>query len=329
MFLNEIGVVIIGRNEGQRLIECFHSVIGQVKRIVYVDSGSTDNSLENARKLNIEVVELDMSLPFTAARGRNAGLKKLKLIEPVPEFVQFIDGDCKIADGWLETALITIKSRQDVAVVFGRRGEEFPDKTHYNRIVGMEWEHPEGESDACGGDALIRMKAIDEVGGYNESLIAGEEPEMCLRMRRKGWKILSIAREMTLHDANITRFVQLWKRSVRCGHAYLDGFIMYGISKDRYRTKQVISVFFWTLCIPFVSIVLIPASKGWSLILLFSYGFLWYRIKDWRLRMKNTPVHASKYATFYTIAKFAELQGIVQNLFNRIIKKKAKIIEYK
>ncbi|MFH0976961.1 MAG: glycosyltransferase [Spirochaetota bacterium] len=327
--LNKIGVVIIGRNEGKRLVECFHSIIGKVNRIVYVDSGSTDNSVENARQLNIEVVELDMTMPFTAARGRNAGLKKLKVLKPVPEFVQFVDGDCKISNGWFEAALKTIKSHKNIAAVYGRRREEFPDKTPYNRIVDMEWENSVGESDACGGDALMKMKALDEVGGYNASLIAGEEPEMCLRMRRKGWKILSIGHEMTLHDANITRFGQLWKRSIRCGHAYLDGFLMYGTSDDRYRKKQVLSVFFWSLCIPFLSIGLIPISKGWSLILMFSYGLLWYRIRKWRIGMSNTSIHASQYAAFYTIAKFAELQGMIQNIFNRIIKKKTEIIEYK
>ena len=327
MVLTEIGVVIIGRNEGRRLLECFNTIIGQVKRIVYVDSGSTDDSVENARYLDIEVVELD--LPFTAAKGRNAGLEKLKKSGPVPEFVQFVDGDCKISDGWFGIALDTIKSRQDAAVVFGRRREEFPDKSLYNRIVDMEWENPVGESDACGGDALMRMKALDEVGGYNDSLIAGEEPEMCLRMRRKGWKVLSVGHEMTLHDANITRFGQLWKRSVRCGHAYFEGFVMHGKSVDRYRAKQVLSALFWTLFIPFVSISLIPLSSGWSLMLILGYGLLLYRLRKWRLGMNDNYTHASQYAAFYTIAKFAELQGMAQYIFNRMIKKKTEIIEYK
>ena len=329
MSINEIGVIIIGRNEGERLVECFHSIIGKADRIVYVDSGSTDGSVENAKKLNIEVVELDMSVPFTAARGRNAGLARLKESEPIPEFVQFVDGDCKIADGWFEAALHALQENQDAAVVSGRRREEFPDKTPFNRIVDMEWESPAGESEACGGDALMRMEALDEVGGYNSSLIAGEEPEMCLRMRRKSWIILNIAHEMTLHDANMTRFGQMWKRSLRCGHAYLDGFIMYGMSKERYRLKQVMSVIFWALFIPVISIGLIPVSHGMSLIIFFGYALLWYRLRKWRMGMNNSPGHASRYASFYTVAKFAELQGMLQNLYKRIIKKKAEIIEYK
>ncbi|PKL39677.1 MAG: glycosyl transferase [Spirochaetae bacterium HGW-Spirochaetae-1] len=329
MSADNIDVVIIGRNEGKRLIACFNSIIGQVNRIIYVDSGSTDGSVENARQIGIEVVELDMAIPFTAARGRNAGLAKLKESKPVPEFVQFIDGDCKIADGWFEAALAGINNHQDVAAVFGRRREEFPDKTPYNRIVDMEWQRLVGESDSCGGDALMRMKALEEVDGYNNSLIAGEEPEMCLRMRRKGWKIVNIGHEMTIHDANITRFEQMWKRSVRCGHAYFDGFLMYGKSKDRYRTHEVVSVLFWALVIPLISIGLIPVSKGLSLLLLFSYLLLWYRLRKWRLKMKNSPAHASRYAAFYTVAKFAELQGMLQNLFKRMTNKKAEIIEYK
>jgi cellulose synthase/poly-beta-1,6-N-acetylglucosamine synthase-like glycosyltransferase len=329
MSIHEIAAVIIGRNEGRRLIACFNSIIGRVNHIIYVDSGSTDSSVENARELGIEVVELDMSVPFTAARGRNAGLAQLQRFHDVPDFVQFVDGDCRIADGWFEAALNTLRNHPEVAAVFGRRREEFPDRTPYNQIVDMEWERPIGESDACGGDALMRTKALHQVGGYNASLIAGEEPEMCLRMRRKGWKILCIDHEMTVHDANITRFAQMWKRSVRCGHAYFDGMVMHGRSKDRYRARQVLSVFFWALGVPVLSFGLIMISHGWSLMLLSGYGLLWYRLRKGRLMMQNSSVQASRYAAFYTVAKFAEFQGMLQNVFKRMINRKAEIIEYK
>ncbi len=329
MTLNEIGVVIIGRNEGKRLLDSLHSILGKVNRIVYVDSGSTDGSVENARRLGIDIVELDMTIPFTAARGRNAGIKRLTGCNPIPEFVQFVDGDCCIVDGWFEVALEKIKSNSDIAVVFGRRKERFPDKTLYNRIVDMEWEKPVGESESCGGDALIRMQALEEVNGYNESLIAGEEPEMCLRMRRKGWKVLSLGHAMTLHDANITRFGQWWKRCVRCGFAYFEGFVMHGASDDRYRKRQVFSVLSWTLCVPIISIGPMFISKGWSLVLMSGYVLLWYRIRKWRLSMKNSSAHASLYAAASILGKFAELQGMLQYLFNRMVRKKSKIIEYK
>lgn len=68
-----VAAVAIGRNEGARLVACLESMVGRVDPIIYVDSGSTDNSVAEARARGAEVVELDMSIPFTAARARNAG----------------------------------------------------------------------------------------------------------------------------------------------------------------------------------------------------------------------------------------------------------------
>ena len=66
--MNHLGVVAIGRNEGERLRRCLNSVVGRGHTVVYVDSGSTDGSTELARELGADVVELDLSLPFTMAQ---------------------------------------------------------------------------------------------------------------------------------------------------------------------------------------------------------------------------------------------------------------------
>src|SRR3954469_23114936 len=121
------GVVAIGRNEGERLRVCLESALRASAHVVYVDSGSTDGSVAMARQLGAHVVELDMSTPFTAARARNAGVVKLIEIVPDVEFVQFVDGDCEIVDGWLARALSECCANPQAAVVCGRRRERFPD----------------------------------------------------------------------------------------------------------------------------------------------------------------------------------------------------------
>ena len=45
-----VDAVVIGRNEGARLIACLDSLQGQVRRVVYVDSGSTDGRIKNHLK---------------------------------------------------------------------------------------------------------------------------------------------------------------------------------------------------------------------------------------------------------------------------------------
>lgn len=191
-----IAAVVIGRNEGERLIRCLRSLQGQVQQLIYVDSGSTDGSAAAARDLGAEVVDLDLSRPFTAARARNAGLAALS---SGIELVQFADGDCELDPGWIGAAADFMQTHPRAAAVCGRRRERFPEASVYNRLCDAEWNTPVGEATACGGDAMMRVAAVYTAGGYREGLIAGEEPELCLRLRRAGWQVWRLDAEMTLH----------------------------------------------------------------------------------------------------------------------------------
>ena len=194
---------MIGRNEGARLVACLASLTGQVRRLVYVDSGSTDGSVMAARAAGAEVVVLDMALPFTAARARNAGLAVLA--DAPPEFVQLVDGDCAVQPGWIAAALAGFAAHPAAVVLCGRRRERFPEASVYNALADREWNTPIGPALTCGGDALMRFDAVQTVGGYDPRLIAGEEPDLCLRLRAKGGEVWRIDAEMTLHDAAMTK----------------------------------------------------------------------------------------------------------------------------
>jgi GT2 family glycosyltransferase len=220
--LKQIGLVAIGRNEGQRLRQCLVSATNKVVRVVYVDSGSTDGSLELARSLGADTVELDLSTPFTAARARNEGFARLLELSPDIEFVQFVDGDCEVVDGWLDRAKSELTAKPNIAAVCGRRRERYPTATIYNQLCDIEWDTAIGDTKACGGDSMIRATAFQQVEGFNPTLIAGEEPEMCLRLRQKDWKILRLDAEMTMHDAQMTNFSQWWKRAQRLRRGFLD-----------------------------------------------------------------------------------------------------------
>jgi GT2 family glycosyltransferase len=219
MHQDEIGVVAIGRNEGERLKRCLSSLVGKVSSMVYVDSGSTDDSVPFARSLGVEVVELDMSKPFSMARGRNAGAQRLLELNPDLPFIQFVDGDCEVVGSWIPAARTYLNEHPDTWVVCGRRRERYPENSIYNRLCDIEWNTPVGPAKACGGDAMMRARAFQSVGGFEEALIAGEEPELCIRFRKAGGIIYRLDAEMTLHDANITRFSAWWKRTLRSGYA--------------------------------------------------------------------------------------------------------------
>ncbi|MBB6430447.1 glycosyltransferase [Algisphaera agarilytica] len=347
--VNPIGVIAIGRNEGERLRLCLESVVGKVAQVVYVDSGSTDGSAELAKSLGVEVVDLDLSIPFTAARARNEGFARLQEVMPDVKCVQMIDGDCEVVDGWLETAAAYLDAYPKFAVACGRRRERFPEATIYNRLTDMEWDTPIGMARSCGGDALFRAEALREVGGYNPTVIAGEEPEMCVRLRQAGWTIERLDAEMTLHDAAMTKFSQWWKRNVRAGHAYAQGAAMHG-KTDGHNVKQVRSIVFWGMLIPlfiaglfvvgFVIEFTVLEGEAWyqsplilvvAMIDLLLLGYLVLAFKIWRYRcgLGDPGKTSAIYAFFTVVGKFANAIGVGTFWKNHKLGKQAKIIEYK
>ena len=176
----------------------------------------------------IDVVDLDMRSAFTAARARNAGLDRLLKIAPDIKYVQFLDGDCELVGSWPSAAIAFLETDAKVAAVFGRRRERYPDRSIYNWLCDLEWNTPIGESKAFGGDVMLRFSAFQAVGGYRDDLVAGEDPELGLRLRAAHWRLFRMDPEMTLHDAAITRFGQWWWRNMRSGYAFALGAELHG-----------------------------------------------------------------------------------------------------
>ncbi len=281
-----------------------------------------------AQSLGVEVVELDLTIPFTAARARNAGLKHLLAAAPI-EWVQFVDGDCEIVAGWLDRAHETLSAQPDVAIVCGRRRERFPEQSIYNQLCDWEWNTAIGETKACGGDAMMRVKAIQQVKGFNPTLIAGEEPELCVRLRQQGWKILRLDAEMTLHDAQMTRFSQWWNRTVRAGHAYAEGAWLHGHPPERHWLRESRSIWFWGLVVPLLAVSLAWITQGLSLGLLAAYPALAIRIFI-NMRRQNIEARFAKaYACACVVGKFAQLQGAVRFVSSRLLGRQTSLIEYK
>ncbi|HET9629094.1 MAG TPA: glycosyltransferase family A protein [Novosphingobium sp.] len=219
-----IGLVVIGRNEGERLRRCLASIDCAAYPVVYVDSGSTDGSVAMAQAMGARVVELDTAIAFTAARARNAGWHRLVELAPEIDAVQVVDGDCELEAGWLTAAGQFLIENPVAAVVCGRRRERFPEASRYNAMCDAEWNTPVGQARECGGDALMRLSALVAAGGFDPTIVAGEEPELCTRLRAGGWQIWRIDAPMTIHDAAMVRFGQWWVRATRSGYGYAQTF---------------------------------------------------------------------------------------------------------
>ncbi|MBI1374932.1 MAG: glycosyltransferase [Phycisphaera sp.] len=334
--MGHVGVVVIGRNEGERLVRCLKSLDGCAEYTVYVDSGSTDGSVERARELGVDVVELDMDTPFTMARGRNAGLDRLREMDAELAFVQFVDGDCEVRPGWMSRAAEELVGDSRVAAVFGRRRERDRDASVYNRLVDMEWHGDAGDVAACGGDVMMRAAALDQVGAYTARMIAGEEPELCIRLGAAGWIIRRLDDEMTLHDAAIGAFSQWWQRTVRSGYACAETIAMHGRVPGFHDVHIVVSAISWVVVTPLV--IAASAWLGssvspwwWGLagVLIVGYAWLVLRMVRWRMGLGDSPRDAALFATFAVLAKPAQVLGVMRYVFNRLFRRPSRIIEYK
>ncbi len=345
--MSDLGVVAIGRNEGERLRGCLLSLAGRGIPFVYVDSGSSDGSVDLARSMGSEVVELDMTRPFSAARARNAGYERLKEIEPGVTLVMFLDGDCEVADGWTDRARAELLARPGAAVVCGRRREKFPEHSVYNRLADLEWDTPIGEAIACGGDSVIRADAFEAVGGFDPTAAAGEEPELCQRLRKAGWTVWRVDAEMTRHDLAMTRFRQWWRRQYRSGYNGLDILTRFP-GEDRLFSQELRRARVWGVGWP---LAVVAAEIVGELIGLFVVGTgsgagpligplmatlvllalpLQMARLAWMIRKRvDGPRTALAYGVLTMVGKWANLAGQVGYLLDRRRGRSARLIEYK
>lgn len=304
------GFVVIGRNEGERLVRCLDSLRrAGAAEIVYVDSGSTDNSIAEAEMRQAHIVRLDLSRPFTAGRARNEGFEALMGQAPQLQFVQFVDGDCELLPDWLPSALAFLDTRPDVVVACGRRQERNPGASRYNRLCDMEWNTPVGEANACGGDSLVRVAPFRAIGGFSTQLIAGEEPELCHRLRANGGKIWRLDLSMTLHDAAMYRFGQWWMRGVRSGFGYAQVWAATRAGAQPLYWLEIRRALFWAGLVPLIALIAALAVPWLGAGITVVYG-----VQIARIAMRLGPARAASwsYGLFAVLAKFPELQGILR-----------------
>lgn len=311
------GAVVIGRNEAGRLHDCLKSVIeGQgldASKIVYVDSQSTDRSCMIARQSGVVVIELDSAKPLTAARARNAGFAALTAKFPDLAYIQFVDGDCVLTSGWCSAGVAHLEAAASSAVVCGVLREQHPEQSIYNRLCDIEWGAQPGETAACGGIALMRVRAVQEVSGFRDDLAGGEEPELCLRLREQGWKIYRLDRAMATHDAAMTSFRQWWSRMVRNGTSFIQVLILHRTSPHRIWDKETASAIFWGGALPAaiaaVSLTYPPAALA----------LLLYPLQIARIAASKGPRQRFwwRYGFFMVAGKFAEFTGILRFVLGR------------
>jgi glycosyltransferase involved in cell wall biosynthesis len=326
------GIVVIGRNEGARLHACLADLLQQPRPIVYVDSGSTDGSAAAARALGVDVHELDPARPFSAARARNEGVQALIAKHPGLAFVQFLDGDCIIARGWLDVAEAALAAEARCGIVFGHLREKNPQGSVYNLLCALEWRSPSGpvaNFGHLGGIMMVRRSVFEQLGGFNAAVIAGEDSEFGVRVGLAGFGARKLDVPMALHDANIHRFAQWWTRAVRGGHAIGQRAQLHGHGPARDCERERRSTWFWGVLLPLGAVLAVPFTGGASLLLaLAGYLALGWRVFRFRSNAGDNPHEARLYSAFNVLAKFANGIGLLKYHLNHF-RGRIRIIEYK
>jgi glycosyltransferase involved in cell wall biosynthesis len=320
------GGVVIGRNEGERLKRCLRSLSKRASTVVYVDSGSVDGSVQWAHDFGVAVLELDIARPFTAARARNTGFRRLREIAPDLSYVQFVDGDCELIGNWPEDAISFLEPHADIAAVAGRRRELHPERSVYNWLCDNDWNGPVGEVRACGGDVMMRVSAFESVGGFRDDLIAGEEPELCVRLRAAGWKIWRLDTDMTFHDAAMFRFGQWWRRALRCGYAFAQGAYLHGTPPECHRVWESRRAWIWGVWLPLGCLAIALAFEPWGWA-----AWLIYPLQVLRQTVRNRGSLGDRavLALFQVLARFPEGWGQIKFLIDRLLDRRSPLIEYK
>jgi GT2 family glycosyltransferase len=205
--------------------------------------------------------------------------------------------------------------------------ERYPERSIYNALCDMEWDQPQGATRTFGGIIVVRVSAFDGVRGFREDVVAGEEPELAIRLRRAGWTSWRLQDEMATHDAGITRFSQWWLRAVRYGHASAQLASLHARSGESSLVRGVASAWVWAAGIPLAACIawLLGGSAAAALCLAA------YPLQVARLALGGNASARRSWsrALFLVIGKFAEAWGQARFAVRDLGGAAPRIIEYK
>jgi len=319
----DISCVVIGLNCGCMIRRCLEA-IGKMRypkkiEIIYVDGGSVDESVIEARSVSgVKIVELDHDNP-TPGKGRNVGWRLTN-----STWIHFFDGDTIPDAEWLSTA-VQYAADQDIGAIFGQRRELYPEKNWFHRIADREWLKPDPNSEYFGGDVLIRRSVLEKVGGYDETLWAGEDPELSVRVKKNGWKICGINVLMCHHDINISNFRQYWSRSVRTGYGYAAGGLKMLKNGNNSFFVKMVKVMIKVCMVLFLILLWAISSKSiwlYAAFLIFFYPF----ISMIRFCMKGHLKRSDylMYGLHCSIAPFPQFLGVAKYFLKGILSHRLK-----
>ncbi len=316
--LTNLGIVLIGRNERAHLKRAIDSLPLGINSVIYVDSGSADGSAEYIEAQHFPVHRLSSDKPFSAARARQEGFEILLTRFPYVEWVQFIDGDCALCEGWVESALEYLKNNPRVGVVCGMLEETAPYTSIFNRMNSLHWKTAQiGDITACGGIFMTHKAIFSSVGGFNTRLLTGEEAEFCGRVRAMEFKVVRLNKKMAQHDSALVTFSAWWRRAVWGGRGDAQRIDLIGKNSGIPEFRKYKSSLLWAFWVPLLSITGAILSTIWTIALILpitgigTYLLILFKIMHDRKSLGDEVGDALLYSALCILRKFPYLFGFL------------------
>lgn len=291
----ELSIVIITKNEERYIGKCIASIIDALSNILYpyeiilVDSASSDNTPEIAKKYPIKIIQINKSNFLSPAAGLYIGFKNCN-----GDLIFFINGDMTVDNDWFNRSIPILTSDDKIAGIGGKL-TEFRNSVGKNNIIKILHGGDRVEKYLGGGATIYKKKVLEEVGPFNPYLYGEEEAELGYRISRAGYKLLRINAQMAHHWKTYSDKKEMIKRDMK----YIKGYgqiLRNTIGTELFwehvkRLKIAVAAAFWAfLSIIFflLGVLLFLAGHSMSVILgilMFECSvFIWFSIKKKSLK---------------------------------------------
>jgi len=189
--------------------------------LIIVDNGSIDGSVEYVRDHAGGKATILQCPEMTVAAMRNAGARCA-----AGEFLSFIDVDCEISAGYFESALRTLDATDASAT--GSRCV-LPDQPHWTEALWDRLHRHSGDGYVGalnGGNLIVRAPCFWAINGFRETLVSGEDPDLCERLIAAGSSIYEDHRVRAVHHGNPKSLYGFFRKEIWRGL----GMISHGVN---------------------------------------------------------------------------------------------------